>query len=97
MKFLTILGEAFFDADVANELTQHSPSEKPTYGYYFTEPIEFRNALWQNPGWSKTIADHGDELPFVFGGAFYKDMKDDNWKGKSVREISLSYGYWSQS
>jgi len=70
-----------------NQLQQHAAGETATYAYYFTE--EFKpdppNPLWSMPDWLKTSADHGDEIPFMFGCTLIKkDMeKNDIWKSKA--------------
>ncbi|XP_067929874.1 bile salt-activated lipase-like isoform X2 [Watersipora subatra] len=83
-RVVDFLGEQFFNADTANQLEQHSVSDKATYGYYFTELHNVENPLWQLQDWLKRGADHGDELPLLFGagnvaaeaakGGIWKDM-----------------------
>ncbi|XP_067929974.1 bile salt-activated lipase-like [Watersipora subatra] len=74
------LGEAFFDADMLNQLSQHDGGEKNTYGYYFTEEKTTVNTIWKVPEWARSVADHGDELSIVFGGAFYSEIEDPLWR-----------------
>ena len=43
------------------------------------------NPLWTVPDWLKVKADHGDELPFVFGATYFKTgkaKKDALWESK---------------
>lgn len=69
------VGEDNFNNDIVYNLEQHSNSTKPTYAYYFTElrSDNSKDSLWPVPEWSKTMADHSDELPFVLGFPFLKD------------------------
>ena len=79
-------GETLFNFDTLNQLEQHSASEQTsTYGYYYTENYvsDIPNPLWTVPDWLKVKADHGDELPFVFGATYFKTgkaKKDALWE-----------------
>lgn len=58
---------------------------KSTYGYYFNEPFKPNppNSLWSMQEWLKTSADHGDDLPFLFGAAWLRTGLETGqiWRG----------------
>ena len=48
-------------------------SQKSTYAYYFTEQFKLDPPVFPVPNWIvNNSADHGDDLPFVFGGVYLK-------------------------
>lgn len=77
----------YFNHDTVYQLEQHSSSKKSTYAYYFTENYKSDSPklVWSLPDWLKTGADHGDEVPFVFGTTYFKSgkvRKDELWESK---------------
>ena len=57
------------------QLRYHSKTPNATYAYYFTNLYNAPkgDAWWYLPPWVKTSADHGDEIPFVWGFATVKE------------------------
>ena len=56
-----------------------------TYAYYFTEVFDPTVALLPVPEFIKSSANHGDDLPFVFGAPFMSDDGEPElWKGVAV-------------
>ena len=69
-----------FNADSVRQLSAHSDGSKATYAYYFTENFMPAAPIWPlTPSWIKTTANHGDDLPFVFG-SIYNNEKNI-WSG----------------
>ena len=68
------LGHSNFDADLLAQLKVHGDaSQKSTYAYYFTEQFKLDPPVFPVPNWIvNNSADHGDDLPFVFGGVYLK-------------------------
>ena len=81
-----------FDGDVINNLKQHSTSEATvTYAYYFTEVFDPALVLVPIPDYLRSSANHGDDLPFVFGAPFMSDDGESElWKGKSLGKQQVS-------
>jgi len=81
---LYFLGEQIFDERGLEKLQQHSLGNTSTYAYYFTQKYtpDPPNPMGTPPDWLKSSADHGDELPFVFGGPLIRESvaKNDIWK-----------------
>lgn len=99
-----VSGENFINVDVVNNLEQHSDSSRTTYAYYFTELLDVspRHRIWPTPDWAKSMADHAEEQPFVFGFPFL-DSDTPLWRGKgyiyhymnfgaTVKKIKLDFG-----
>jgi len=79
-----------------NQLIEHGKSMKrSTYAYYLTEeftpPIEYS----PQPAWApKRRADHGDDLPFVFGGVYLKKHFQDLYGEDVVSNSSNPLTVW---
>jgi len=81
---LYFLGEQIFDERGLEKLQQHSLGKTSTYAYYFTQKYtpDPPNPMGTPPDWLKSSADHGDELPFMFGGPLIRESvaNNDIWK-----------------
>ena len=84
--FILIIADISLGAGGVNQLIAHGKSKKrSTYAYFLTEeftpPIEFST----QPDWApKRRADHGDDLPFVFGGVYLKE----HFQGEVLRCVT---------
>lgn len=77
-------GEFFFNEDHIRLASSHSAGDKVTYTYqfvpYIIPPKDLR--LWYVPDKLKTSADHGDELPYVFGTSEVTDDMVQPYSGR---------------
>jgi len=80
-----------FDADIINNLQQHSSSEDTvTYAYYFTELFVPGKDIMPVPEFLVSSANHGYDLPFVFGAPFMSDEGEPElWREMSHVETML--------
>ena len=81
-----------FNADSVRQLSIHSSNPSSTYAYYFTENV--RDPAFiprQVPDWLETSADHGDEIPFVFGSVYGNER--NLWNGKITLNITAKIEY----
>ena len=80
-----VSGEHHFNVDIVNNIEQQSTSsDSSTYAYYFTEPYKPAEPLWPAPNWLKYSANHGDDLPFVFGSPYINEdgASSDLWSSE---------------
>lgn len=84
-------GALTFDADIINNLQQHSSSEDTvTYAYYFTELFVPGKDILPVPEFLVSSANHGYDLPFVFGAPFMSDEGEPElWRGETIINIRL--------
>ena len=81
-----------FNADSVRQLSLRSDDSKPTYAYYFTENFKTPAFIpMQVPDWADTSADHGDEIPFVFGSVYGNER--NLWNGKITFNIVAQLEY----
>ena len=81
-------GEFEFNADSIRQLQAHSLTDNVTYAYQFSNLFHAPGAGFLDyPSWAKTSADHGDEVPFVWGALLARDEYKNLSDGKSYRYI----------
>lgn len=94
--FIDILGDFYFTAPSIFFADHHAKSNSNTYMYRFTLNPSLRSLVYDPPEYpSKVGADHGDELPFVFG---YPLLEDGLTPDASQVDKELSYDmirYWT--
>ncbi|XP_064601188.1 pyrethroid hydrolase Ces2e-like [Liolophura sinensis] len=94
--FIDILGDFYFTAPSIFFADHHAKSNSNTYMYRFTLNPSLRSLVYDPPEYpGKVGADHGDELPFVFG---YPLLEEGLTPDASQVDKELSYDmirYWT--
>lgn len=70
-------------ADAVRFLDKHSQGDKVTYGFIFSEYIRGAET-YPFPEMYKFSAEHGEELPFVFGFAYITDELLSLYEGTEI-------------
>ena len=96
--FVLFAGETQFNADAIRQLQVHSVTDNSTYAYQFSNLFHSDNGFLNYPSWAKTSADHGEELPFVWGMLLEKEQYQNLTKGgfKLCNLCKYSSKAWQQ-
>jgi len=79
IRLTDILGEVNINADIQRQIEKSSEGNHSTYAYYYTQllPPSLFGSL--TPDWLRQSADHGEELPLVFGLPALKQDANTIW------------------
>mgnify|MGYP001797590899 FL=1 len=97
-RFVLFAGETQFNADAIRQLQVHSVTDNSTYAYQFSNLFHSDDGFLNYPSWAKTSADHGEELPFVWGMLLEKEQYQNLTKGgfKFCNLCKYSSKAWQQ-